>query len=114
MTNNVLTWSTAPDPSVVSYNVYFGTDMTPDETELRGNVKGTSFKTGKLLPNTHYWWRVDSVRNPDTDQVVEGRLWDFWTDDDGEATYSQIFRTLFVDHFESGITNGNLEDTLPD
>ncbi len=114
VTNNVLTWSAAPDPSVVSYNVYFGTDMTPDETELRGNVKGTSFKTGKLLPNTHYWWRVDSVRNPDADQVVEGRLWDFWTDDDGEATYSQIFRTLFVDHFESGITNGNPEDTLPD
>lgn len=77
---NGMSWS--PGPAVatntnVSYDVYFGKDATPDETEFRGNTTGTNYLPGNLEEHTRYYWRVDTVLNGTN--VIEGRLWYFDT-----------------------------------
>ncbi len=111
--DSVLRWQSG-NSTVKSYNVYFGTDMRPDATELRGNVRSVfdsptglykgNFNAGKLKANSHYWWRADPVIN-DAGDTIFGRLWDFWTDASGGVVYSQPTRIIFADHFESGATN---------
>jgi hypothetical protein len=59
-----------------SYDVYFGTDSTPDSTEFRGNQAGTSFAPGALAAGTTYYWRVDSVNATGT---TTGDVWSFST-----------------------------------
>ncbi len=44
-----------------SYNVYFGTDSTPDATEFLGNTARLSFSLDTLEWDTTYFWRIDSV-----------------------------------------------------
>ncbi len=106
LTNNILTW--ASGSSGGSYNVYFGKDLEPDETEFRGNFTGTSFNPGPLEPDTHYYWRVDTVLDPDThDKPLKGRLWDFTTGTNGAVAYSGTMRTIFADQFENPKTNGD-------
>jgi len=44
-----------------SYDIYFGTDATPDAGEYQGNTSSTSYNPGTLTYNTTYYWRIDAV-----------------------------------------------------
>ena len=73
-TNPVLSWS--GDGTATSYDVYFGTDSTPDNGEFRGNQTNTQFRPGRLGPNTTYYWRVDAKNQSGT---ATGDVWSFTT-----------------------------------
>lgn len=74
-TNTVLRWKAGSGE--VSFNVYFGADPTLDATKFRGNQSETVYCPGTLLPNTHYYWRIDSVNASNV--VTQGALWHFIT-----------------------------------
>lgn len=59
-----------------SYNVYFGTDSTPDETELVGNQTAVTYSPGTLAYSTTYYWRIDAVNDTGT---TTGDVWSFTT-----------------------------------
>ena len=59
-----------------SYDVYFGTDSTPDGTESKGNQPGASYDPGALAYNTTYYWRIDAVNGGGT---TSGDVWSFTT-----------------------------------
>lgn len=60
-----------------SFNVYFGTDSTPDSGEFKGNQPGTFYDPGPLLYGTTYFWRIDSVNEWG---VTTGDVWWFKTE----------------------------------
>lgn len=60
-----------------SYDVYFGTDATPDETESIGNQATISYEPGTLGYNTTYYWRIDAVNATGT---TTGDTWSFTTE----------------------------------
>jgi hypothetical protein len=70
----ILSWT--PGQGAASHDVYFGTDLTPDETEFQDNQIETTFDTGDLLPNTTYYWRINEVYSTST---VTGPVWNFTT-----------------------------------
>ncbi len=53
-----LSWSNGG--GATSYDVYFGTDSTPDSGEYKGNRSSTSYDPGTLSSNTTYYWRIDA------------------------------------------------------
>lgn len=53
-----LSW--IPTANTIVYHVYFGTDLTPDETEFMGTVSTNSFELSTLKPFTTYFWRIDA------------------------------------------------------
>jgi hypothetical protein len=59
-----------------SSDVYFGTDSTPDSSELQGNQTATTFDPGTMSNNTTYYWRIDEVNAGGT---ATGTLWSFTT-----------------------------------
>lgn len=59
-----------------SYDVYFGTDSTPDATEFLGNTAGLTFALDTLDWGTTYYWRIDSVGS----FTVPGFVWFFTTE----------------------------------
>jgi len=69
-----LSWSAGA--GATSHQVYFGTDPTPDSTELQGSQGGTSFDPGRLARNTLYYWRIDEVNASGT---TTGVVWSFTT-----------------------------------
>lgn len=69
-----VTWNNGG--GATSYNVYFGTDSTPDSGELRGNQTVTSFDPGTLAYNTTFYWRIDAVNTAGT---TTGDVWNFRT-----------------------------------
>jgi hypothetical protein len=73
-TSSSLSWSAGS--GATSYDVYFGTDSTPDAGELQGNQGGTSFNPGSLANSSTYYWRVDSVNTAGT---TTGDVWSFTT-----------------------------------
>lgn len=73
-TSTSLSWGSAA--GATSYDVYFGTDSTPDAGELVGNPSGTSFNPGTLANSTTYYWRVDSKNSAGT---TTGDVWSFDT-----------------------------------
>ncbi|HEY3244131.1 MAG TPA: CRTAC1 family protein, partial [Phycisphaerae bacterium] len=64
-----LSWSTAPG---ASYAVYFGTSTSP---RWVANVATAYWSPGPLLPDTHYYWRIDTVGCATT----AGAIWSFTT-----------------------------------
>jgi hypothetical protein len=60
-----------------SYDVYFGTDPTPDETEFKGNQAGTTYDPGTLAYDTTYYWRIDAKNSGGT---TTGDVWNFRTE----------------------------------
>jgi chitinase len=72
--NPTLSWSAGTDAT--SHDVYFGTDSTPDSSELQGNQTGTSFDPGNLSGKTNYYWRIDEVNAAGT---TTGTVWEFKT-----------------------------------
>ena len=72
--NTSLKWSAAS--GATSYQVYFGTDPTPDGSELKGDQAETTFDPEKLEHDTIYYWRVDSKNKIGT---ITGAVWWFST-----------------------------------
>lgn len=73
--NTKLEWAAAA--GATSYLVFFGTDPSPDRSELIDDrVEGTTFDPGPLKYNTIYYWRVDSQNERGT---VRGDVWQFTT-----------------------------------
>ena len=73
--NTNLKWSAAA--GATSYQVYFGTDSTPDSSELKGDQAETTFDPGKLEYDTIYYWQVDSKNKVGT---ITGDVWRFRTE----------------------------------
>lgn len=77
-TNPTLSWTAGI--GATSYDVYFGTDPTPDSTpgqsELIGNQGGTSYTPPTLALNTTYYWRIDARNASGT---TTGDIWSFST-----------------------------------
>jgi hypothetical protein len=69
-----LRWFPCSTPD--AYDVYFGTDATPDASEFQGQQGNTTFQPGVLQPETTYYWRIDMVTLglPET-----GEVWQFTT-----------------------------------
>ncbi len=59
-----------------SYNVYFGTDSTPDSSEYKGNTPDTTYNPGTLLEGKTYYWRIDAKNS---DGTTTGDVWQFTT-----------------------------------
>ena len=59
-----------------TYDVYFGTDSTPDAGEVQGNQSGVSFDPGTLIAGTTYYWRIDAINDAGT---TTGTVWSFTT-----------------------------------
>ena len=74
--NQILVWTAGS--GATSYDVYFGTDPTPDAGEFQGNQSGTVFLPGVLSYSTNYYWRIDSVNSAGT---TTGSTWNFLTVD---------------------------------
>jgi uncharacterized repeat protein (TIGR01451 family) len=76
-----LSWSGGdPDPGdTVVYDVYFGTDPTPDAGELvSDDQSGTSFNLGTLLYETQYYWKI--VAKDNHGETTSGPIWTFTTE----------------------------------
>ncbi len=73
-TSGNVSWSSGSNTD--SFDVYFGTDSTPDAGEYQGNQAGTSFSAGTLAEGTTYYWRVDAVNAVGT---TTGNVWSFTT-----------------------------------
>ena len=70
-----LEWKAAS--GATSYQVFFGTDPSPDNSELFITpIVKTTFNPGMLEYNTIYYWRVDSQNERGT---VRGDVWQFTT-----------------------------------
>lgn len=72
-TNTTISWENGG--LATSYNVYFGTNPTPNE--LLRNQATTTYDPGLLLNDTTYYWRIDSKNDTGT---TTGDVWQFTTD----------------------------------
>jgi len=73
--NTDISWSDGD--GATSYDVYFGTDSTPDSDEFKGNQTSISYDLGLLNYNTTYYWRMDAKNANGT---TTGDLWSFTTE----------------------------------
>ena len=98
-----LSWSNGG--GATSYDVYFGTDPTPDSGEFKGNQTSTSYDPGTLNRDTTYYWRIDA-KNPAG--TTTGDVWSFSTvalsyieisgpTQVSEETYSPYFCIAYYD-----------------
>ena len=69
-----LRWFPCETPD--AFDIYFGTDPTPDASEYQGQQSTTSFSPGVLQPETTYYWRVDMVNQG---APMTGEVWEFET-----------------------------------
>ncbi|MCP3916755.1 MAG: hypothetical protein GY711_14460 [bacterium] len=81
-------------PAATQYDVYFGTDATPDAGEYQGAVPQASFDPGVLTLDTTYWWRIDTINAAG---MTTGAVWSFTTRPAPSAA-----GVVFSDGFESG------------
>lgn len=70
-----LNWSGGD--GATSYDVYFGTDSTPDSGEFKRNQSGRTYNPGILQYNTTYYWRIDAKNSRVT---TAGDVWKFTTE----------------------------------
>ena len=76
-TNANLNWTDGG--GTASYDVYFGTDPTPDNGEFIGNQTFANYKPAALQYSTTYYWRIDAKNNAGT---TTGDVWSFTTADE--------------------------------
>ncbi len=97
-----------------SYDVYFGTDPTPDETEFVQNQTAVSYNPGELVAGETYYWRIDA-RNavgPTT-----GAIWSFTTippncpgDANGDGNVNGADLSVVLGNFGTKVTPGSSGD----
>jgi hypothetical protein len=73
--NADLDWNTAA--RATSYDVYFGTDSTPDASEYQGNTGSSLWFLPSLANDTLYYWQVVSRNSAGT---TPGPVWSFRTE----------------------------------
>jgi len=81
--NADLNWScTDPDDdAVLRYDVYFGTDSTPDSGELKvSNQSATDYNLGTLSYSTTYYWKIIVWDEHNATNVSD--VWSFKTESD--------------------------------
>ncbi len=67
--------------NTVCYEVYFGTDSTPDSGEYQETVCVKSWDPpGNLTEGVHYYWKIVAI-DQGNDQETGGEVWDFTTSD---------------------------------
>ncbi len=100
-----------------SYDIYFGTDSTPDSTEFIQNQTGNSYSPPELAEGTTYYWRIDGVNNNGT---TTGNVWSFTTfepapncpgDTNGDNQVNGADLSVLLGNFGSNVTpntNGDL------
>ena len=69
-----ISWSNGG--GATNYDVYFGTNATPDSGEYKGNQAGTSYDPGTLAYSTTYYWCIDANN---TSGITPGDVWSFTT-----------------------------------
>ncbi len=74
-----LDWSNSSDPDGdnVDYEVYFGTDATPDAGEYKGIATGSSYSGVSLEYDLHYYWKV--IAFDGNGGTTSSDVWDFYT-----------------------------------
>jgi hypothetical protein len=73
--NDNLDWSAAARAS--SYDVYFGTDSTPDAGEFQGSTASSFWFLPALNNNTTYYWQIVARNSAGT---TAGAVWSFRTE----------------------------------
>lgn len=85
----ILSW-VGGDPDIddtVTYDLYFGTDSTPDEGELVSRRQSTTnYTTYTLSPNVQYYWKI--VAKDSHGDSREGTIWDFRTQSSNSPPYT--------------------------
>jgi hypothetical protein len=57
-----LDWSSSS--GATSYDVYFGTDSTPDAGEYKGNVTSSEWQLDQcLVPGVTYYWKIVPIND---------------------------------------------------
>jgi hypothetical protein len=72
--NVSLKWT--PGKLAKSHQVYIGTSPYYQVSQKTGTQ--TTYNPGQLLPNTHYYWRIDEINDG---KITKGDVWDFNTGD---------------------------------
>lgn len=98
--NTVISWSNGG--GATSYDVYFGTDSSPDSGENKGNQINTIYDPGTLAYDTTYYWRIDAVNS---DGRATGDVWSFSTGS-AQSEYSELSVT------PASITFGSSSGTM--
>lgn len=92
-TSQVLSWYDGNGRATgTSCNVYFGTDSTPDETELVETESTDYAYAPTLAAGTTYYWRVDEVCPGGT---YTGDVWSFTTDGGEDPPAQQQFIMIY-------------------
>ncbi len=72
--NTYLSWKDGGGAD--TYDIYFGTDPSPDNSEFKGNQSAVNYNPGVLAYNTTYYWRIDAVNS---EGMTTGDVWQFTT-----------------------------------
>ena len=85
-----LSWTcTDPDGDPLIYDVYFGTDPTPDIGELvSSGQSSTNYDPGTLNEETTYYWKI--VAKDDNNNTTDGNIWQFSTAAEGPSPSNPI------------------------
>ncbi len=92
----------------LTYNVYLGTDSTPDNDELVSIGQSDNFyQSAVLLDNTVYYWKIVAS---DGELETESDVWQFTTEGSGTG---QEMVLVPAGSFQMGSAPGNPNDALP-
>ena len=103
--NTATSWSDGG--GATSYDVYFGTDSIPDDTEYQSNQAGTSYNPGTLSYSTIYYWRIDAKN---TDGTTTGDVWSFTTE--AAPEYPDLTVSDITPSSQNVFTNQNVTVTV--
>ena len=102
--STIISWSDGG--GATSYDVYFGTDPTPDSGELKGNQISTSYNPGTLnYYSTPYYWRIDAKNAAGT---ITGDVWQFTT----QGAPTQLPNKVTGPNPSNGATNQSISTII--